>query len=83
MGRKKKIITDLKDALMMFDLSEFMAWSKKHNNSLWHQLEGMPEVVQMATMCKVICNRTDMLNTGAHKKAVRWLKEHDMKGRLF
>lgn len=56
---------------------------KKYRIDLYGQFLKTNEIVQMATMCKMICNRTDMLNTEAHKKAVQWLKEHNMKGRLF
>ena len=73
----------MKQALENFDLKALKKWMQKYNAPLWRSFKNANETVQMATMCKMICNRTDMLNTEAHKKAVKWLKEHDMKGRLF
>ena len=58
-------------------------WMQKYNSPLWRSFKNASDIVQMATLCKMICNRTDMLNTEAHKKAVQWLKEHNMKGSLF
>lgn len=83
---QKKALTfqeAMKEALLKFDLEAFKKWVKKYNKPLWAQFSLAVEEVQMATMCKCICNRTDMLATEAHKKAVQWLKEHNMKGRLF
>ena len=73
----------LRKALEKFELEEFKKWMKKFDFPLWKSFQLQDEITQMATMCKVICNRYDMLGTEAHKKAIRWLKEHDMKGRLF
>ena len=56
---------------------------QKYNAPLWRSFKDAPDIVQMASMCKMICNRPDMLNSEAHKKAVQWLKEYNMKGRLF
>ena len=69
--------------LEKFDLKAFKKWVEKYNKPLWKQLCKQNEECQMMTLCKCICNRTDMLNTEAHKKAVLWLKEHNTKGRMF
>ena len=84
MAKKEKIyIASMKEALETFDLKAFKKWVKKYNPSLYNSFSKSEETVQMATMCKMICNRTDMLNSEAHKKAVKWLKEHNMKGRIM
>ena len=74
----------LKEALLKFDIKAFKKWVEKYNKPLWKQLKIQPEKTQMATMCKMICNRTDMLATEAHKKANKWLIENGyMKGQFF
>ena len=74
----------LKEALLKFDLKSFKKWVEKYNKPLWKQFKIQPEKIQMATMCKMICNRTDTLSTEAHKKAVEWLKKNGyMRGQLF
>ena len=78
-----KFQQSISEALSNFDLKAFNNWIKKYNPPLWNNLKNHSEEVQMATMCKFICNRTDMLNTEAHKKALAWLKEHNMRGRIF
>lgn len=83
---QKKALTyqeSMVEALSKFDLKTFKKWVAKYNKPVWTQFQKANETVQMATMCKCICNRTDMLATEAHKKAVRWLKEHNMKGSIF
>lgn len=82
----KKVIAytgDIKKSLESFDLVLFKKTLQKRNPSLYKQIAKMNTEVQMGTMCKMICNRTDMLGSEAHKKAVAWLKEHNMKGRIF
>ena len=76
-------VKSMKDALMKFDLKELKNWVRKFNPALYKQFSSANETVQMATMCKMICNRTDMLNTEAHKKAREWLKEHNMRGQIW
>ena len=73
----------LRDALVTFDLKVFKKWMQKYNSLLWKKFKESNETVQMATMCKMICNRTDLLGTDVHKKAIAWLKEHNMKGRIM
>ena len=73
----------LGEALQDFDLKKFKAWMKKRNPLLWRTFKDSAEEVQMGTMCKCICNRTDLLNTEACQKARKWLAEHNMKGRIF
>ena len=72
-----------RSALEKFDLTAFKKWLFRHNFSLYQRFLKFDKRTQMGIMCKAICDRTDMFNTEAHKKAVEWLKEHDMKGRLF
>ena len=82
----KKATTEaltLKGVLSQFDLKLFKRWLQKHSPLIWKSFKSQNEEVQMATMCKQICDRTDLLDTEAHKKAVEWLKKHNMKGRLF
>ena len=73
----------MKDVLIKFDLKALLRWMKKYRRDLHIQMLRATETVQMATMCKMICNRTDMLNTEAHKKAREWLREHNMRGQIF
>lgn len=79
----KEYVSSMKDALETFDLNKLREWLKVHNPGLYSTFIKSPETVQMATMCKMICNRTDMLLSKAHQKAVQWLSEHNMSGRLF
>ena len=73
----------LKVALEKFNLNSFRAWMKRFDKGLWNSFSKSTERVQKATMCKCICNRTDMLGSEAHKKAVKWLAENNMKGGIF
>ena len=73
----------MREALITFDLKKVKKWMQKYNNPLYESFKSMPEEVQMGTMCKMICNRTDLLGSDVHRKAINWLKEHNMKGRLF
>ena len=79
----KEIQATMKDALMTFDLKKFKAWLQKYNKPLWKTFSKSNEKVQMMTMCKMICNRTDLLGTEAHKKATKWLAENNTKGGIF
>lgn len=81
--KKKDYSSSMKEALESFDLKIFMKWVKKHNKVLYPSFSALSEKTQMATMCKMICNRTDLLNSEAHKKAIKWLKENNMKGEIF
>ena len=78
-----KYFASMKEALEAFDLKNFIKWVKKYNPSLYKSFSKATEEVQMATMCKMICNRTDLLNSEAHKKAVTWLREHNMRGQIW
>ena len=80
---QEKFYASMREVLETFDLKKFKSWMKKNQPMLWKQFKKASETVQMATMCKMICNRTDMLSTEAHKKAVTWLKENNMRGQLF
>ena len=73
----------MKEALESFDLNKFKAWMQKYNKPLWNTFKKSSETVQMATMCKMICNRTDLLGTEVHKQARVWLREHNMRGQIF
>lgn len=83
MPKNEKKIASIKDALATFDLRIFKNWVKKNDPLLWRDFEDYNATVQKAIMAKMICNRTDLLGTEAHKKAVRYLRDHDMKGRMF
>ena len=79
----RKYADTLGEALRSFDLKILRRWLEQYNKPLYKQFVKENEEVQMATMCKMICNRTDLLSHECHKKAVQWLKEHNMRGRLF
>lgn len=85
MANKKlnKIRASQREALENFNLEIFKKWIKDNNPSLYKSFSRENKEIQMGTMCKCICNRTDMLGTDAHKKAVKWLAEHNMRGMLF
>ena len=72
-----------RSALEKFELNAFKKWLRRYDFSLWQRFIKFDPNTQMGIMCKSICDRTDMLGTEAHKKAVQWLKEHNMRGRLF
>lgn len=72
-----------RSALEKFDLTAFKKWLSRFNFSLWQRFIKFDKETQMAIMCRAIFRRTDMLNTEAHEKAIKWMKEHNMKGRLF
>lgn len=80
--KKKKTVTkkpaNLKDVLLDFDIEGFKVWYKANRKFAWKGFESMPEEYQIATMCRVITNRTDMISTSAYRKAVEWLKDHKM-----
>ena len=78
-----KFQSSMKEALATFDLKKFKSWLQKYNKPLWNTFKNHNEVTQMGTMCKMICNRTDLLDSEAHKKAVKWLKENNMRGGIF
>ena len=82
-NKQTKYFASMKEALETFDLKAVKKWMKKYNFALCKSFSKSSDIVQMATMCKMICNRTDLLGTEAHKKAVAWLREHNMKGRIF
>lgn len=72
-----------RSTLEKFSLNAFVKWLLNYNFSLYQRFIKFDKETQMGIMCKAICDRTDMLNSEAHKKALNWLKEHNMKGRLF
>ena len=81
--KEKSYSASMKEALLNFDIKGFKTWARTYNGSYYKIFKTYSEEVQMGTMCKMICNRTDLFNTEAHKKAIAWLKEHNMKGRMF
>lgn len=88
MARKTKIkgldySQNMRDVLVEFDLKALKKWMKKYRIDLYNQFIKSNETIQMATMCKIIINRSDMLATDACKKARVWLREHNMRGMLF
>lgn len=85
MAKKEGLTRDqvLKKALEKFDLNAFRSWMKRFDKGLWNSFKNSDNTIQMATMCKCIFNRSDMLNTKAHKKAREWLREHNMRGQIW
>ena len=77
--------TSMREALLTFNLKKLKEWMKKYNQPLLKSFEKQSEETQMASMCKLICNRTDLLGSEVHHKAIKWLKDHNykIKGRLF
>ena len=73
----------LRNVLSTFDLKKFESWLSKEKPLIYKTFHKANEETKMGTMCKMICDRTDMLATDAHKKACKWLKEHNMKGKMF
>ena len=74
---------NMKDVLIEFDLKALKRWMKKYRIDLYNVLIKADEKLQMATMCRMIINRNDMLATEAYKKARLWLKENNMRGGIF
>lgn len=72
-----------RSALEKFDLTAFKKYLLKYRYSLFVRFIKFDKATQMGIMCKAIFDRTDMLNTEAHKKAREWLKENNMRGGLF
>lgn len=81
--KTKKEDLSIRNVLGTFDLKKFESWLFKEKPLIWRIFHKANEEVKMGTMCKMICDRTDMLSTEAHKKAVKWLKDHNMKGKLW
>ena len=79
----KKYVSTMKEALETFDLNTLKKWMQKWNKPLWESFKDVDKTIQMATMCKMICNRTDLLGSEAHKKAVKCLHQHNMSGRIM
>ena len=73
----------MKNVLEKFDLRLLMKWMKKYRVDLYAEMLKHDQKIQTATMCKMICNRTDMMETDAYKKARNWLKENNMGGLFF
>ena len=85
MPKKEGLTRDqvLRKALEKFDINAFKACMKRFDKGLWNSFKNSNNTIQMATMCKCIFNRSDMLKTEAHKKAREWLKEHNMRGQIW
>ena len=88
MAKKEKIkgldfSKNMKDVLVEFDLKALKRWMKKYRIDLYNALIKADEKLQMATMCRMIINRNDMLTTEAYKKARLWLKDNQMGGQIF
>ena len=56
MAKTTKYYASMKEVLETFDLKKFKSWVKKYNPILFTSFKDAPEEVQMATMCKMICN---------------------------
>ena len=70
MAKKEKIkgldfSKNMKDVLVEFDLKALKRWMKKYRIDLYNVLIKADEKLQMATMCRMIINRNDMLATEA------------------
>ena len=83
MPKTQKKTPILREALEAFDLKIYKEWMKNCAPLLWSFFKSYSKKRQMAQMCKTICDRTDLLGTEAHKKAVRWLSENNTKGGIF
>ena len=81
--KKENYETSLRDVLEAFNLKKLMKWVEKYQPMLYKQMKDYSEEVQMGAMCKMICSRSDMLDTPAYKKASKWLVKHNMKRRFF
>lgn len=82
----KKVVSELqaqRSYLEKFDLNAFKKYLRKYRFPLWLTFRNLSEYDQMAVMCKQICSRTDMLDTEAYRKAVQWLHQHNMGGRII
>lgn len=73
----------LRQALAKFDLRAFERWMKKFNPTWYKTFSSFSEDVRMATMCRQITKRYDMLATEANRKAARWMADHRMNARMF
>lgn len=76
-------VTSLGEALKTFDLKILLKWVAKHNPHMYSSFSKSNKTVQMATMCKMIINRTDLLGTEAYEKARKWLSLNNMKGGIY
>lgn len=70
--------SELKKALEKFDVKELEKFLKKFNHPLYLQFHKAPKKVKMATLCKMITARTDMLGSEQYKQACKWLKDNNM-----
>lgn len=73
----------MKKVLIKFDLKALLKWMRKYRVDLYAQMIKYDVKIQTATMCRMICNRTDMMETEAYIKARKWLKDNNMGGLLF
>ena len=82
--RVTKYVSTLGEALKSFDLKVLKKWMDHYDKPLQKQFLKESEEVQMATMCRMIISRTDLLSHECHQKAVEWMREHhNMNGRMF
>ena len=73
----------MRKVLLKFDLKALLKWMRKYRVDLYARMLKYDEKIQTATMCRMICNRTDMFETEAYKKAKKWLSENHMGGLFF
>ena len=72
------------EALRKFDIVAYRKFMKKNSKFLYDQFIKLSNDEQMLAMCTTIIKRTDMLNTPAYKKAVKWIHDHKKNdGRIF
>ena len=75
--------TFLKEALSTFNLRIFKKWVKENDPLFWKTFAKYDAKTQKAIMARMICNRTDLLGTESHKKALRYLQENNTRGGIF
>ena len=84
MAKKQiKEYTSMKEVLETFDLKIFKKWVQKNDPLLWNDFEDYNAKVQKAIMARMICNRTDMLGTEVYRKAVQYLKNTNLGGKIW
>lgn len=71
------------DVLKHFDLADYRKVLKQHAPLQYAAFIKQDHDTQMMTMCHTITQRPDMQNTLAYKKALKWLRDHNTKGRMF
>ena len=95
MGRKsdenyvkeiEEYVAERNKALENLDVSEFIRFLVKHKNVIGattvNRFLKSDEIVQKATMCKMVVNIISFKGTETWSKAIEWLTEHKMSGEI-